>query len=263
MAGTRATPADDVVYELPLNERLRTLLRLEQLYAETREAIAGDSPLHGRRAVDSLLAILGVLSRGDLRTEIVQELERLATTLRRLQQQDGVDQGRLQGVLDECQRYGEKLRARPGQPGLTLKSDELLASVVQRSGVPGGTGGFDLPAYQYWLSRPPAIRRTQLEAWLNEFADLEAAAQLLLRVLRQSTPLTAADARSGVYQQMLERDLPYQMIRVALPAHAPYFPEISASKLFVNVRFLTQPNTRERPTPVDSNIDFQLACCVV
>ncbi len=252
-----------VIYEQPLNERVRTLLRLEFLYAEAQMAISGNSEWHSRRAVDSLIEILAVLSRGDLRTELVKELERLTITLQRLDGDPGVAQERLHAILSECQRLGEGLRAARGQPGIELKSDELLNSIVQRSGVAGGTCGFDLPAYQHWLQKPAEERRARLIQWFSTLDYLREAGQLLLTSLRDSTTLRPQQALRGVYQRNLERDVSYQLIRVALPADSPYFPEISGSKLFFTVRFLTQQDTSERPTKTDDDIEFRLACCVI
>ena len=63
-------------YEHPLNERVRTLMRLEDLFARaiffaTRE----DAPDH-HAALLSLFEITDVAARADLKADLVQELER-------------------------------------------------------------------------------------------------------------------------------------------------------------------------------------------
>ncbi|RFA30334.1 hypothetical protein CAI21_06930 [Alkalilimnicola ehrlichii] len=252
-----------LIYEQPLNERVRTLLRLELLYDEAQKAIQGDTVWHSRRAVDSLIAILGVLERGDLRTDLVQELERLITTLQRLENSPGVAQERLQETLGNARSLINELRAVRGQPGCELKADELLNSIIKRSGIAGGTCGFDLPTYQNWLSQAAAKRQAQLQAWLASFDPLRRSGQLLLSVLRDSAIPQQQWAERGNYQRTLERDVPYQLIRIGLPEGAHCFPEISGSKLFFTVRFLSQDDTRERPVQINDDVEFQLCCCVI
>lgn len=258
---TTADPAVSAIYEQPLTERVRTLLRLELLYAEGAVAIAGDSEWHSRRAIENLVAILGVLSRGDLRSELIQELERLTTALQRLQDRSEIATERLHATLDRARGLTEELKASGGHPGRCLKNDELLASIIQRSNIAGGTCGFDLPGYQHWLLRPAAERQAQLRDWFGRFDLLQRSGDLLLTVLRESTLPQPRVAQGGNYQSTLERDIAYQLIRVVLPKGSPYYPEVSGSKLFFTVRFLTQPSTRERPAPATEDIDFAVACC--
>lgn len=251
------------IYEQPLTERIRTLLRLEFLFGEAATAIEGDSPWHSRRAIDSLIEILGVLGRGDLRSEAIQELERLTGNLQRLEGAPGVAPGPLQETLRESRRLIAELKEVRGHPGRDLKADELLGSIMQRTGIAGGTCGFDLPAYQHWLLRPAEERKAQLRTWFSSFDYLRDAGTLLLSVLRSGCELEPQQARGGMYQRNLERGTAYQMIRIALPADSPYFPEISGSKLFFTVRFLTHEATRERPAPAEHDVDFHVSCCVV
>lgn len=252
------------VYEQPLNERVRTLLRLEFLFQQARHGIAGDSEWHSRQVVSALIDVLGVLSaRGDVRTEIIKELERLTTTLVRLEHSPGVDQGRLRLLLDECRRLTEGMKSVRGLPGGELKDNDLLLSVMQRSGIPGGTCGFDLPAYHHWLMQPAPARRAQLEEWMASAENLRQASALILRMLRDSATPRELVADGGVYQQNLDRNTPYQLLRVLLPIDAPYFAEISGSKHFFTVRFLVQPQTRERPVQANEAVPFHLSCCAL
>ena len=61
-----AEPAP-IVYEQPLNERMRTFLRLEFLYVQASYHSEFESPLSARSAVASLLEILAITARGDSR----------------------------------------------------------------------------------------------------------------------------------------------------------------------------------------------------
>ncbi len=264
MASVPVRPVQTAVYEQPLNERVRTLLRLEFLFHQARHGIAGDSEWHSRHVVGALIDILAVISaRGDVRTEIVKELERLTIILARLESSPGVDHGRLKQLLDECQRLADAMKSARGLPGNELKNNDLLVSVMQRAGIPGGTCGFDLPAFQHWLLQPAAVRRAELEEWMSSLETLRQAAALILRLLRESCEPRPQIAKNGVYQQMLDRSAPYQLLRVHLPLDAPEFAEISGSKHFFTVRFLVQPLPHERPVQTAETVHFHLSCCAL
>ena len=252
------------IYEQPLNERVRTLLRLEFLFRQAQNGLSGDSEWHSRTVVAALIDVLGVLSaRGDVRSEIIKELERMTATLTRLEDTPGVDQSRLSSLLSDCRRLTEAMKSVRGLPGGELKDNELLISVMQRAGIPGGTCGFDLPAYHYWLLRPAELRRAQVEEWMASTENLRQATSLILQVLRNSAVPSQQVATKGVYQQNLDRNTPYQLVRVLLPLEAPYFAEISGSKHFFTVRFMTPSSTGERPAQSSDEIPFQLCCCAL
>lgn len=256
--------ADSATYEQPLNERVRTLLRLEFLFQQAAFGDAGDSVWHSRQVVASLIDILGVLAaRGDVRSEIIKELERISATLSRLADSPGVDPDRLQALLAECGRLTAAMGSVRGLPGGDLKDNELLTSVMQRAGIPGGTCGFDLPAYQHWLGQPAEARHFQQQEWLESVATLREATTLILRLLRESAEPREELAEGGLFQRNLDRSTPYQLLRVQLPADSPYYAELSGSKHFFTVRFMRPEDLRERPTPAQDDVRFKLSCCAL
>jgi cell division protein ZapD len=249
-------------YEQPLNERVRTLLRLEHLFQQAEFGMSGDSEWHSRQTITTLLDILSVLSaRGDVRAELIKELQRITTTLARLENSPGVDPVRLQPALEECRRLAESMKSVRGLPGGEMKNDELLNSVMQRAGIPGGACGFDLPAYQYWLLQPAPERQAQLGAWMATLDNLRQSTALVLRMLRESATPIALTAPAGIYQQTPDKDTQAQLIRVLLPADSPCFAEISGSRYFFTIRFMQQTSTHERPVQSSDDIEFQLCNC--
>ena len=65
-----------ITYEYPLNERIRTLLRLEDLFERSRHFIARTEPHDHHVALLTLFEIMEVASRADLKSDLLQELER-------------------------------------------------------------------------------------------------------------------------------------------------------------------------------------------
>jgi cell division protein ZapD len=157
----------------------------------------------------------------------------------------------------------DRLHGINGQIASELKNSEFLTSVRQRSAIPGGTCDFDLPAYHYWLQQPAEKRTTDLYRWLGNFDAMGQAIQLIIRLTRESTDLKPARAGGGLYQQTLDPNLPYQLVRIALPADAPYYAELSGGRHRFTVRFLDFSTIEGRAQQASEDVEFELACCAI
>lgn len=128
---------DLIIYEHPLNERIRTFLRLEHLFERMAFHQPSASVWSSRAAVDSLLDIISIFSRGDLKTELLKELERQTGKLTGIQQRPGVDMQTLGRVLDNLENATNRLHRLYGQVAQQLRENEFLKTITQRSSIPG------------------------------------------------------------------------------------------------------------------------------
>ena len=105
-----AYPADaPVCYEQPLGERMRTFLRLEYLYQQLIAHLEQQSSWSTRMAVTSLLDIIAILTRGDLRGDILKELEHRIYAYNRYQSTPNVDENKVEGILQSLKALRENL----------------------------------------------------------------------------------------------------------------------------------------------------------
>lgn len=251
-----------ITYEQPLNERIRMLLRLEFLFLQIDHTLERESPWDSRATLASLIEVLNVFARGDLKPEVMKELERLAANLSPLEDKPGVDRGKLGQILDNMDLLIDQLHGLQGQPGQDLKDNEFISAIKQRSGIPGGTCDFDLPAFHYWLEQPAERRIADLRQWLSAFDSMRAATDLILRLVRESADSRRITASGGFHQQSLDTSSPFQLIRVTLPQDSPYYAEISGGKHRFTVRFM-ELSYYERPAQTDRDVEFGLACCAI
>ena len=250
-------------YEQPLSERVRTMLRLEFLFRRAAQARDAEDVWSSRTTVDSLIDIIAVLGRADLKKELIKELERHALTLDSLARNPAVDPERLSQVQSRVEDLRERLKTSEPGFGGALRNNELFNAVRQRSSIPAGTCDFDLPAYHHWLEQPPEQSRRELDGWMGSFDLLHDAVDLCLRLVRESGVSSEEVAAGGMFQRTLESHTPCQMVRVFLPAGSDAFPEISAGRHRFTVRFMTQQDPRERPAQVQDDVRFRLLCCVI
>lgn len=251
-----------IIYEQPLNERIRTFLRLEFLFSQASQHLHDESQWGSRSTLSSLLDILSIFGRTDLKTEVLKELERHTATLSRLESNPGVDRTRLKTALNELEMLGKKLHQASGPIAADLKTNEFLSSIQQRTAIPGGTCDFDLPAYHFWLQQSAQQRTRDLAGWLNRFDAIARAIQAILKLVRESAVLKPVTAEAGFFQKTLDSSHPCQLVRVAVDRDLPYYAEISGGRHRFTVRFME--GSREghvRQTTV--KVQLELGCCVI
>ena len=254
---------DLIVYEQPLSERIRTFLRLEFLFQRAHHLLGQEASWASRLTFEVIIDVMAVLSRADLKKELIKELERHSATLDALGSNPNVDQKRLQVTRGQIRSALGDLHEYDTAPGHELRHSELLSAVRQRSSIPAGACDFDLPAFHYWLERPARRRLDDLRDWLSTFGVFETSIEVCLQLVRESAIVTREIADGGFFQRNLGSSTPCQMIRVSLPRDLALYPEISAGKQRFTVRFLRPGDHRSRPSQTDEDIDFVLLCCVI
>jgi cell division protein ZapD len=249
-----------ISYEYPLNERIRTLLRLEDLFLRLTHFIGAGHPADHHVALLILFETMEVASRADLKVDLVQELERQRQILTSFRNNPDISEEALSEALGEIEQAAAGLLAMAGKIGQSLRDNEWLMSIRSRAAIPGGVCQFDLPAYHYWLNLDPAQRRADLEAWVQPIAPIRSGQQIVLRLLRSSgRPDPACQARSGLFQQTMTGRVA-QMLRVRVPRSETVVPEISANKYALNIRFML-PETVGRPRVAERDVQFELTFC--
>lgn len=253
--------SNPIIFEFPLNERIRVFIRLEQVFLQIDHFMEGDTIWDSRAMITSLLDILTIFSRNDLKSEILKELDRHSTILNRISENQGVDVAKIEHILGELETISRSLYATNGKIGLTLMENDLFKSISQRNSIPGGTCSFDLPAYHYWLQQPDSRRKQDLEQWVQPFNTIRKAISLILRFIRQSSTPVHECAKAGFYQRSLDHTLSYQLLRVGIDPSLPYYAEISGGKHRFTIRFMTV-STSERPIQTSEDVPFDLTCCL-
>lgn len=260
MSGLSSTGVNAVIsYEYPLSERVRTLLRLEDLFDRVEHFQRKNEHYEHHIALLSIFEILDVSGRADLKSDLLQELERQKQALDGLRDNPEVSESALDNVLWQIDQASSKLFQTSGKIGQELRDNDWLMSIRQRANIPGGMCEFDLPSYHYWLQQDPDQHRHDLQLWLAPFLPIRDAIVIVLRLLRESGKTTAHLAYQGVYQQMMAGRIA-QMVRIRLKREYQFVPEISANKYALNIRFTTQEGV-QRPKPADTDVEFELTFC--
>jgi cell division protein ZapD len=248
-------------YEQPLSERMRTFLRLEFLYQQMLYNSEKEADWATRATIASLLEILAILSRGDVRSEVLKELDHQLGALERFQSQPGVDSSRLDMLVHNLLASREQI----GQIGAgflqPIKDSEFLNAIKHRSAIPGGTCEFDLPEYGHWLRQPIERRQEDLEQWVGSIRPVCDAVTESLWLIRESARPVDQKAISGMYQHNMQKDANCRLLRVTLTGNSPLFPEISGSQHRFTIRFLEWSTVDSRAVQTGRDVPFQLSIC--
>ena len=248
-------------YEQPVSERMRTFLRLEFLYHPMLRNSELDDDWATRATISTLLEILAILSRGDVRSEVLNELDHQISSLERFQSHAGVDGGRLNKLMQSLSTSRDEI-SQIGTGFLqALKDSDFLNAIKHRSAIPGGTCEFDLPEYSHWLRQTIGRRQQDMAEWIQSVRPLCDGVSEVLWLIRESAQSSDQSARNGMYQHSMQKDGNCRLLRVSLAENSPLFPEISGSQHRFTVRFLEWSTVESRAVQTGQDVPFLLSIC--
>jgi cell division protein ZapD len=227
-----------ILYEYPFNERVRTYLRLEHLFRRLVELMPREHAVDHHFALVTLFEIMDVAARADLKSDVLKDLERHKSQLAGYRENPAIDQRVLEDVIGQLEQCFTALHEQPGKAGQPLTENDWLMSLRSRVSIPGGTCGFDLPAYYAWQHEPADVRRQAIAGWSTTLAPLAESIQHLLKMLRDSGAPQKVMALAGQFQQNLPQGRTYNLMRLRIDPTLGLVPEISGNRLMVSVRLM-------------------------
>ena len=262
MSAVTEQNASWIVFEQPLNERVRTFLRLEHLFDAHAHHRLDPSAIGKRARLGTILDLLSLIGRSDFKPDLVKELTEQHSALSKLLARSGIDQNRLTSVLAKLDSAITSLNSLTSMFATNaLRDNEFLISVLNRSSMAGGTCSFDLPVMHHWIHHSPQQMDRDLECWFADIEPYESGVRLYLDLLRNSTHPTGERAVGGMF--MMTPKTAYSMLRVLVPAKQNLFPEISAGRHRFSIRFMTLRDINQHASQAATDVDFRLHCCTL
>ncbi|MCS3433102.1 cell division protein ZapD [Klebsiella sp. BIGb0407] len=244
----------EVLFEHPLNEKMRTWLRIEFLIQQLNTVLPVNDTARALYFFRNIGELLDVFERGEMRTEILKELGRQQRKLLSWSEVPGVDEQRIATLRKQLESCSTVLMSAP-RIGQQLREDRLIALVRQRLNIPGGCCSFDLPTLHLWLHLPQESRDNQVSQWLASLNPIQQALDLILDIIRNSVPYRKQTSLNGFYQNNSDEA---DLLRLKLDTSEPIYPQISGHKNRFAIRFM--PVDAENGI-IPERLDFELACC--
>ena len=248
-------------YEQPLNERMRTFLRLEFLYSQMLANTDIEEQWATRNAITNLLEIMAVLMRGDVRNEILKEVDRLLELFSHYQNIPSVDSERLDVLNTNLMTKRNNLQNIGSHYLNSLKNSEFLSTIKHRAIIPGGTCEFDMPEYGHWLRQPYKRRQKDLFHWISTIKPICETSSEILLIIRNSNERIDKVAKEGMYQHTNKKNQQNQILRISLQDGGNLFPEISGNQQRFTIRFLEWSTTDNRAMQSAKDVKFKISIC--
>ncbi len=250
-----------ILYEYPFNERIRTYLRLEHLFGRLGQLLPRDNALDHHYALINIFEVMDVTSRADLKSEVLKDLDKQKSHIGSFRGNPAISEASLDAILTQLGDAFQRLSQQHGKPGHELTDNEWLMSIRSRAVIPGGTCGFDLPAYHAWQHGQAAARRADLQGWAASLAPLAQAINLLLHILRDSGQPQKVMATAGHFQQGLPQGRSVQLLRLRIDDSLQLIPEISGNRLMASVRLMRHEPDDGKLHLARENAAFELTLC--
>lgn len=252
-------PCSVILYEYPFNERLRTYLRLEQLFRRLGELIPRQHPLDHHYALVTVFEIMDVAARADLKSDVLKDLEKQKHQLDGYRGNPSISEAVLDGIIAQLDRCFAGLNAQTGKAGQALAENDWLMSIRSRVGIPGEPAASICRPTTPGSTMPPAA-----PAGSGSLGDhprpLAESLYVLLKLLRDSGVPQKVAADHGQFQQTLPQGRTFQLLRLRIDPSLDLIPEISGNRLIVSVRLMRQHDDGKLHA-ANEDAAFELTLC--
>lgn len=244
-----------IVFEHPLNEKMRTWLRIEFLIKqiEHNQAFEQHNALLFFHALGELLEIV---ERNDIRGDLIKDIEEQKQKLTTWLNVPGVDTSIVNDLISKLTIIINELITNP-KLGQDFKEDRFITSIRKRLSIPGGCCSFDLPSLHLWLQYSPEDRSNQIAIWLLSFSTLRQAISTYMKLVRESCIFKSYSCVNSFHQNSIDV-INLLRIRVLLNNHT--YPQVSGNTNRYSIRFVSLDSKAENKID-SSSIEFELACC--
>ena len=248
------------IYELPLNERLRTFMRIEFLYSRLKYFSSNlDDNWQTRTVIHTLLEIYSILSRTDVRREVLADLDRYIMQMQRFQSAPDADNNMVNDVLEDLDSIKDQVVDIGTDYLLKLREDEFIASLLHRHTLPGGKAEFDMPKYKFFLESDKKNVVVQINRWIDVMRPICEGIDKLMWIIRESNEPIATVAVEGQYNHQIERRTQISLVRI-ITKEVNVYPEISGGRHLIAVRFFNQNRDGEY-LQFEDNVEFKISLC--
>ena len=248
------------IYELPLNERLRTFMRIEFLYSRLKYFSSNlDDNWQTRTVIHTLLEIYSILSRTDVRREVLADLDRYIMQMQRFQSAPDADNNMVNDVLEDLDSIKDQVVDIGTDYLLKLREDEFIASLLHRHTLPGGKAEFDMPKYKFFLESNKKNVVVQINSWIDVMRPICEGIDKLMWIIRESNEPIATVAVGGQYNHQIERRTQISLVRI-ITNETNVYPEISGGRHLIAVRFFNQNRDGEY-VQFEDNVEFKISLC--
>jgi len=227
-------------------------LRIEYLYQSVYQACEQSHPIVHHYALKSVLEILQLIEKPELKSRFLKELMRIEHKLNKSEQELPTN------LSNRLYTHIQMLTHIVGMFGEGIHQDPFLQ--VFRQNLPSHNQDCEIqpPQLLYWMESEAEKRQEDLALWLKNLHALYVTSLLYLQLLRSTAEFVFIPVRNGFYQQSLPPKVTCQLILVRIDTVLNIVPRIQFGHHGLSIRFCEATSLREIQ---DSETPCDLAIC--
>ena len=221
-------------FELPLNERTRRLMSIENIFIRLNTQIQNMTKFSEVACFESYFNMRSTASRADIKIEISQELEKLILK-KKLLNKTKKNINQIKKLMD-----AKKSLNRVNLPqGNFYGNDKFLQEIKTSALSPTGIVSSDLPQLQVWMQQlSPKAKQQYFLSKISPYMPIFESITTHLNVLRDSITLESIDSNeNGLVNYQLNPSFKHDFIQLQLPQKLNLYPNLTSNKYTINIQF--------------------------
>ena len=221
-------------FELPLNERTRRLMSIENIFIRLNTQIQNMTKFSEVACFESYFNMRATASRADIKIEISQELEKLIIKKKQLNKtKKNINQ--IKKLMD-AKKSLNKINLPQGN---FFGNDKFLQEIKTSSLSPTGIVSSDLPQLQLWLKQlSPKAKQQYFCSKIDPYLPIFNSITTYLYTLRDSVTLESIESnKNGLVNYQLNPSFKHDFIQLQLPQKLNLYPNLTSNKYTINIQF--------------------------
>jgi len=244
-----------VIYEEPMDERIRKFLKLENYFLKLNYHKDIDSIHDSFASLNNLILIYKTLSRVEVKSELIREIDFHRNRYVEYIKIKSSDKTKLNSIMEKQNVILNNLHSLKPNYLNDLNNDELFQNCVKHH----ENLNTEL---DYWLTRDHNMRLNQINLWLELIKPIEYSVNFCLSILRKSSEANEICANNGFHLIKVEQEKKIRLLRVTMQTDNYYFPRISLGPSRATISFM-MINENNKFVQIKENISFVLDLCYI
>ena len=221
-------------FELPLNERTRRLMSIENIFIRLNTQIKNMTNFSEVACFESYFNIRSTSSRADIKIEISQELDKLILKKKQLNKtKKNINQ--IKKLMD-AKKSLNKINLPQGN---FFGNDKFLQEIKTSSLSPTGIMSSDLPQLQLWVKQlSPKAKQQYFLSKIDPYLPIFKSISIYLDTLRESVKYESIDTTdNGLVNYQLDPSFRHDLVQLQIPQNLNLYPNLTSNKYTINIQF--------------------------
>ena len=220
-----------VIYEHPLKEHVKVLLRIESLFNDLDQILVGNADKNAGLML--LSSVIRCLERPDLKSKLTNELHQQHKRLSMFLENPSIEANKLKAMLSAIDSKLKFLREHNNIAELMPVNHPVIKKFQAEMMSHGAVALISDPVFYAWDQINDEHAFSLLNYWRGEIEPIYLVIKLALDIIRKSQEFKTVECNSHFYSQSISSDFSLIMIRLK----EGVVPEFSAGRHHVALRF--------------------------